>query len=218
MRSAVILAGGYSKRFGQWDKALAEVEGEPLVRRVAERVTPAVDELIVNCRGEQRGAIASALSGLDYRMALDPSPDGGPVAGIRTGCRATRADWTFVTACDMPLVSAALASELFEATAAEGAVPRIDGRLRPLAAVYRTSAAVEAAEATLEADSGAVMALLDRLSTATVRDPAPACAVADIDTRADLRALRAKLDKQTEQPRVETSEPAVERDAAPDWH
>jgi molybdopterin-guanine dinucleotide biosynthesis protein A len=216
MRAAVILAGGYSKRFGPQDKALAEIDGDPLVRRVTERVAPTVEEVIVNCRPEQRADVASALSGLDYRLALDPAPDKGPVAGIQTGCRATRADWTFVVACDLPLVTSTLASRLFEAAEADGAVPRIDGRFRPLAAVYRTSVAIEAAKATLEDDSGAVMALFDRLSTATVLDPAPGWVVADVDTRAELRALRAKVDAQAGRSPVEPSAVAPQGYVAPD--
>lgn len=61
MRSAVILAGGYSNRFGDQEKAIAELEGESLVQRVTKRVTNAVDEVIVNCRRDQRRAIETAL-------------------------------------------------------------------------------------------------------------------------------------------------------------
>jgi len=86
-RSAVVLAGGYSTRFGDADKATASLDGEPLVRRVVERVAPAVDEVVVNCRAEQRTPIGQALDGLNYRFAVDPVPDGGPVAGVRTACR-----------------------------------------------------------------------------------------------------------------------------------
>jgi molybdopterin-guanine dinucleotide biosynthesis protein A len=195
-RAAVVVAGGYSTRFGEQDKALARLRGDPLVRCVVERVAPAVEEVIVNCRGEQREAIERALSGVENRIAVDPVADRGPVAGIRTGCRATDATWTFVTACDMPFVDSRLACRLFEAvdaaTGVDAAVARIGDRLQPLAAVYRTAAVEEAARTAFDRGSGAVMDMLDRLAVITVDESAPARAVVDVDTRADLRAVQSR--------------------------
>ncbi|WP_135302061.1 molybdenum cofactor guanylyltransferase [Haloarcula amylovorans] len=190
MRSAVVLAGGYSTRFGETDTATAELDGDPLIRRVVDRVDGAVDEVVVNCRDEQRDSIATALDGVDHRFAVDPVPDGGPVAGIRTGCRVARGRFTFVTACDMPFVRPQLVTRLFEAAADDGAVPDIGDRLRPLAGVYRADAAVEAADTTLGLGSRALTDLLDRLSVVTVPSPAPVRAVRDIDTRDDLAAAQ----------------------------
>jgi molybdopterin-guanine dinucleotide biosynthesis protein A len=206
-RAAVVLAGGYSTRFGEQDKALARLQGEPLVRRVVEHVAPAVGEVIVNCRDEQRDALKRALSGVEHRIAIDPVADRGPVAGIRTGCRTTSATWTFVTACDMPFVDSRLACRLFEAVDddsadaietsddtvdLEGAVVRIDDRPQPLAAVYHTAAVEEAARTALDRGSGAVTDMLDHLSVGSVDEPVPARAVVDIDTRADLRAVQSR--------------------------
>ncbi|MDS0278895.1 molybdenum cofactor guanylyltransferase [Halomicroarcula sp. S1AR25-4] len=192
MRSGVVLAGGYSTRFGPKDKATAELDGTPLVRRVVDRIEPAVDEVVVNCRRGQRTAIDDALTGHDYRLAVDPVPDGGPVAGVRAGCRVARGRETFVTACDMPFVRPLLAERLFEASEGDGAVPRIGGRLRPLAAVYHTRAVIEAADTTLGLGSGALRDMLDRLSMTVVPGPAPARAVSDVDTRAGLRAAESR--------------------------
>jgi molybdopterin-guanine dinucleotide biosynthesis protein A len=189
MRSAVVLAGGYSTRFGQQDKALAELDGDPLIRRVLDSVADEVDEVVVNCRDEQRGAIAEAVGDHDVRYAVDPVPDGGPVAGIRTGCRVARGKWTAVTACDTPFLEPSLVETLFEQCHGDGAVPRIAGRKRPLTAVYDTDAAVEACETTLGTGSRAASDVLDRLSPVVVPDPAPPETVADIDTRATLQSL-----------------------------
>lgn len=207
--AAVVLAGGYSTRFGEQEKAVAELDNKPLIRHVVERVAPAVSEVVINCRDEQRDAIEQALSGTQYRIAIDPVSDRGPVAGIRTGCRAASRAWTFVTACDMPFVDSQLVYRLFDAIDAgepvdavevsdgiwetDGFVPQIDGCLQPLAAVYRTSAVEDAADATLERDSGAVTDMLNRLSIVRVSEPIAAHAVADIDTRAELRAAQSRL-------------------------
>ena len=50
MRSGVVVAGGRSTRFGAPDKAVADLGGTPMIRRVADRIAPAVEELVVNCR------------------------------------------------------------------------------------------------------------------------------------------------------------------------
>lgn len=192
MRSAVVLAGGYSTRFGERDKATTDSDGDPLVRRVVTHIKPAVDEVIVNCRREQREAIADALDGTDSRFAFDPVPGGDPVAGIRTGCRVARGRWTFVTACDMPFVRADLIDRLFDRADADAVVPRIDGRLRPLAAVYHTETAIDACDTTLGVGSSSLQELVARLSAVTVRDAGPARAVEDVDTRSALQAAESR--------------------------
>lgn len=190
MRSAVVLAGGYSNRFGDQEKAIAELDGESLIRRVTDRVADAVDEVIVNCRRDQRAVIETALAGLDYRVAADPIAGRGPVAGVRTGCRLARGTWTFVTACDMPFLQPEVVDRLFGMVTADGVVPQVDGHRQPLAAVYRTDAAVAAADTTLRAGSRSMRDFVDRLSVDTVTDSIPPRVVSDIDTRTDLEAVR----------------------------
>ena len=142
MTTGVILAGGRSTRFGDVDKAVAELAGVPMIRRVADRLTgtddpippgsdrasggdPVVDELVISCRPDQRDAIAAALDGvplsvrwaldgvpLSVRWALDAEPDLGPVAGIRNACRTASAEYVAVTACDMPFVDPAFLDTL----------------------------------------------------------------------------------------------------------
>jgi len=62
-RTAIILAGGHSTRFGEADKAVANLAGTPMIRRVVDRLDPVVDEIVVNCRDEQVTAIRSVLEG-----------------------------------------------------------------------------------------------------------------------------------------------------------
>ncbi|WP_336336302.1 molybdenum cofactor guanylyltransferase [Haloarcula brevis] len=190
MRSAVVLAGGHSTRASETGGATADFDGEPMIRHVVAGVSDAVDEVVVNCRDDQRAAIEAALSGLDVRFAFDPVPDGGPVAGIRTGCRVARGEWTFVTPCDRPSVSTALPQQLFEAAAGDGAVPLVGGSPRPLSAVYDTRAAIEACETTIGLGSPAVSDFLARLSPVTVADPVPEHAFDGFDTPTALRVSR----------------------------
>lgn len=139
----------------------------PSVERTIDRVGPAVDEVVISCRDEQRERIDAALSDVDYRFAVDPVPRGGPVADIRSGCRVAQGRQAFVTTCETEFVRPELVTQLFESAEGDGAVPRLDGAPQPLAAVYDTDAAVEAAETTLGMGSTSVTDLLDRLTVAT---------------------------------------------------
>jgi len=162
MRSAVVLTDG-----------VCPTDGVDAIQGTVERVAPAVDDVVISCQCEHRERIDAALSADSYRLAVDPVPGGSPVAGIRRGCRVARGDATFVTTCDGP-ADPELATALFAAVDADGAVPRIDGQLRPLSAVYDTAAAVSAADVTLGMGSSSVTDLLDRLSVRVVTDLAAA--------------------------------------------
>jgi len=143
MRAAVIVSGGRSTRFGDSDKAVADLAGTPMIRRVADRVGQVVDELVVNCREDQVSDIDAALSGhaLDPAFALDEDPDQGPMAGIATGLGAVEGEYAAVVACDMPFVDPAFVEYLFERAAShEAAVPRPDEWFQTTQAVYHAQA------------------------------------------------------------------------------
>jgi molybdopterin-guanine dinucleotide biosynthesis protein A len=190
-RSALLLAGGRSTRFGEPDKALAELAGAPLVRHTAAALAPAVDELVVNCRKDQRDALAAALEGLDERLsvrfAVDPVDDEGPVAGLLTGLRVTRGQYVAVSGCDQPFLRSATVVDLFARATDEagaGAAPLVDGRREPLGAVYRVERAREAAVRTMAAGSRALRDVLARVDPDAV--PVAPGTVRDIDTQAEL--------------------------------
>lgn len=196
MRSALVLAGGRSTRFGETDKALADVDGTPMVRRVADRLAEVTGELVVNCRADQRDALAAALDGREYRFAVDPVPDEGPVAGVRAGTRATNGEVVAIVGCDMPRVDPTLFEYLF-AVCESGAVPRAADRLHPLHAVYDRQTARTSAERTLATGSRRLYDFLDRVDpvvadVATVQG-VDATAFTDVDTRTDLTAVSAAL-------------------------
>ncbi|WP_136590552.1 molybdenum cofactor guanylyltransferase [Salinigranum halophilum] len=155
MRSAVIVAGGRSTRFGDRDKAVADLGGVPMIRRVAERLAETCDRFVVNCRADQRDAIETAMAGLDPTVALDTDPDRGPVAGIARGLRAVDAEYAAVVACDMPFVDPAFVAYLFDRAAGhDAAVPRPGEWYEPMQAVYRTGAMADACDAALAAADG----------------------------------------------------------------
>lgn len=152
-RAGVIVAGGHSTRFGDDDKAVADLAGTPMLRRVVDRLEPVVDEIVVNCRDEQVPAIRKALEGgPEASVAVDPVPDRGPMAGIMTGLRNAAGEYAVVVACDMPFVDPDLVDHLFErAGGHEAAVPRLEDQwFQTTQAVYRTDAMVDRCERALE--------------------------------------------------------------------
>jgi molybdopterin-guanine dinucleotide biosynthesis protein A len=174
MRSGVIVAGGRSTRFGDADKAVADLSGTPMIRRVADRLAPVVDELVVNCRADQQEAIEAAMTGypLSVRYALDPDTDEGPMAGIGTGLAACEGEYAVVVACDMPFVDPAVVEYLFERAGREGvdaAVPKLDdGWYQTTQAVYRAEAMADACEAALDRGDRKILAPLEELDWVVV--------------------------------------------------
>ncbi|MFC7230957.1 molybdenum cofactor guanylyltransferase [Saliphagus sp. GCM10025308] len=210
-RAGVIIAGGFSTRFQDGDKAVADLDGTPLIGHVADRLEDVTDELVVNCRAEQvdvlRGAVESESRTI--QVAVDQTPDRGPLAGIATGLEAASAPVAAVVACDMPFVEPALFEALFERLEGGDArdsdertaavVPKHpDGWFQTTHAVYRAEPMADACRAALEADEGKILAALDRLEW-TVFEPADWKRYAtldsfdSIDTRADLEAARARF-------------------------
>ena len=158
MQTAVIVAGGRSTRFGSDDKAVADLAGTPMIRRVADRIADVADAVVVNCREEQVPAIRDALERYPRRVsiAVDPEPDRGPMAGIMTGLRGIESIAgpdapAFVVACDMPFVDPGFVEHLFDRVDGhDAAVPRLDDRwFQTTHAVYRAGPMVGACEAAL---------------------------------------------------------------------
>ena len=215
MRSAVIIAGGHSTRFGDADKAVALLAGVPMTRRVADRLEPVVDELVVNCRPDQREAIDDALAGyaLPRSFALDEESDQGPMAGIRNGLRGAEGEHAVVVACDMPFVDPEAMSYLFDrcsgaidppseaedvgAPPYDAAVPKLsDGWYQTTQAVYRPEPMADACDAALERGDRKILAPLEELAYAVVGDgelPGDGSTFDNVNTQDELDAAEQRL-------------------------
>ena len=100
--SGIILAGGRSRRLGR-DKAVEPFGGQPLIRRVIERVEPLAEEIVVVVADTARGEALPLVEG--ERVALDIYPDCGSLGGIFSGLSAANSHWGMVVACDMPFLN-----------------------------------------------------------------------------------------------------------------
>lgn len=131
--SAIVLAGGASKRFGS-DKTRSDWGGRPLLSHVVAPMADVFGEVVVVTRKPEG---LGALRRRGVRVVEDAFADPHPMGGLLTGLEACTWEYAFVCGADMPFVSPALARALGEAAAGYGAaVPSWKGRLEPLCAVY----------------------------------------------------------------------------------
>lgn len=183
-RTGVILAGGHSTRFGEEDKAVADLAGTAMICRVRDRLEPVVDEFVVNCRTEQVAAIRATLEGgPDTSFAVDSVPDRGPMAGIVTGLRKTTTAYAVVAACDMPFIDPEFVDYLFErASGHHAAVPKLDDRwFQTTHAVYQAEPMADACERALKRDERRTVEPLSTLDYVVV-DESEARAHTDLET------------------------------------
>jgi len=128
--TSVVLAGGKSTRLGR-DKALERVGVCPLIQHVVDRLSALGNEIIVVT------SHSDTLPGLGVRKVADIYPDKGPLGGIYTGLKAASTRYCVVVGCDMPLLNVALLRHLMDLSPGFDVVlPRVDGNLEPLHAVY----------------------------------------------------------------------------------
>jgi len=180
--TAVVLAGGESTRFGPGHKALATLDGEPLIRRVVGtlRAVTGRPPIVAVRTADQRERLAAALPrDWDARFVRDDPGLSGPLAGVTAAADTVTTPWLFVAGCDMPLLEPHAVAALFECAArrdgdpgrsatADGyrldppaVVPVSEHGHEPLHALYRRSA-VRNNVSELAPDDG-LGALLDRL-------------------------------------------------------
>ena len=115
--SGVILAGGLGRRMGAVDKGLQSLNGRPLAHWVAERLSPQVDELLINANRN-----AEAYATLGYRIVPDLIPDfAGPLAGLHAALSAARHPLVATAPCDSPFLPHDLVSRLRNALLAQNA-------------------------------------------------------------------------------------------------
>ena len=133
--AGVIVAGGRASRMGGRDKAFAAVGGEPIVVRTIRLFHELFPQVVVATQRPER------FRGLDVETVTDRFPGGGPLAGIHTALLASRYPHAFVAACDM------IRFLLARIGTADAVVPRWEGDVEPLHAIYaaRCAPRIEAA-------------------------------------------------------------------------
>ena len=161
--AGLILCGGDSRRMGK-PKAWLRFGDERLLARVVRQLSEIVAPIVVV--GAADVSLPTLAAGVEF--AYDRQPDQGPLEGLRVGLAAlaSHAPAAFVVGCDYPFVAPAFIERLATLSAGhDAAVVRVDGRLHPLAAVYRTSLVANIDELLGSGRS----ALLDLIAQSNVR-------------------------------------------------
>lgn len=162
--SGIILAGGFSNRFGQ-DKGLLQLGDKPLIKHVLDSMQRVVDEkIIVASLGAQAEKYAK-IAGPGCRVLVDSTELHGPLPGALTGFEAAAGEYSLLLPCDTPFVSSGVLSLLAELCVNRNAtIPRWPNcYIEPLQAVYRTTPAAEAAAKALCTGEVNMQAMVNRL-------------------------------------------------------
>ena len=111
---AVVLAAGQSRRMGTLNKLLIEVDGEPMVRRVAAAALASRAEPVVVVTGHEAKRVEAALDGLDVVVVHNPDFAEGMSSSLEHGLQALDSglDGALICLGDMPRTSAALIDRL----------------------------------------------------------------------------------------------------------
>ena len=154
--SAVILAGGESRRMGQ-DKSMLPVKGKPLIRHIYDQLVAHFDEILISTNTPEKYAFLSA------RTVSDWVPGQGPLMGIASAVTGARHERVFVTACDIPEVDiGSMQRMLVQAADCDCVIGRSPAGHEPLFAVYRKSA-LPAMREVLEAGGRKISAIFPKV-------------------------------------------------------
>ena len=169
-RLGAIFAGGQARRFGS-DKAMALLDGTPLLAHVVARLAPQVDTLVVV------GRDWPGLMRIDDR----PHPGLGPLgalAGVLAYARAEGFTDVLTSGCDLPDTP----KDLFDSLAPAPAV--VDGQ--PLLGLWPTSLAETLLKHLEATDDRSMRGWIAHSGARAIALP---YALANINTPADLAAL-----------------------------
>lgn len=106
----VLLAAGGSSRFGERNKLLAEIDGEPLVRRAARTLLDSRVSRVVAVLGHQSSAVQEVLAEFDVAFVANDAYERGLSTSVERGARVAAdgdADAAIFLPGDMPFVESA---------------------------------------------------------------------------------------------------------------
>jgi len=190
----VVIAGGRSVRFGG-EKAVAVLAGKPLLTWAVQRLQRSCAAVAVNARP---GTEAEALARAEKMPVLhDVAGDAaGPLSGVKVGllwARELGARAIAVSPCDVPLLPDDLFARLIESAGSGGAsMAETPEGHQPLCAVWPVSALDKVTEALQGGAHPATWKMLDSIGATRVRF-SDGSAFANVNTRADLEAIAARL-------------------------
>ena len=191
-----VLAGGKSSRMGR-DKALLEIDGEPLVARAAQLVQAVLGDPVVI-------ASTSGYESLGLKIVADDFPGYGPLGGIATALHVSTTPWNLVMACDLPYLTKPWLEYLIERalkSVADAVVPMNVRGPEPLCAMYHKNAEVRIRTAV----EGGMRKVTDSFANLSVEHVEPSewkgfasggVLFKNVNSPADFKEAKARLSKQ----------------------
>ena len=164
-KTAVILAGGFSRRFGQ-DKGSLMLMGKPLILHVLDKVSTIVNQVLVVVSSKSQEKCFTQILSSDVEVVLDTYKTQSPLVGALTGFKNARGRYCLLLPCDTPLISIQVISLLLDLCInKDAAIPRWPNEyIEPLQAAYRTEPALVAAEAALRGNERRMHSMVGYLS------------------------------------------------------
>jgi molybdopterin-guanine dinucleotide biosynthesis protein A len=143
------------------DKALIEIDGEPMFVRAARSLAQVADPVVL-ARGDR------PLPGTDWTQIADERAGAGPLGGLVAALRWSPHELLIAVAVDMPYASPAVFQRCVEIWGGQDAVvPITEDGMQPLHALYARSA-LGPFGACLRADRLSLREALDELNVLTV--------------------------------------------------
>ena len=178
--TGALIAGGRATRMGGAAKGLLLLDGRPLIERSLDLFSRLLGAslLVVNDPGR--------YAAFGVPCVGDQFPGRGAPGGLHASLKAARTPWVFAAGCDMPFLSGeGIALLAARRAGAVAVVPRWNGRLEPLHALWSRQALPVLEQALAEEDLS--LRRLAELVGAVIVEPAAWCAI-DPGGRAFLNA------------------------------
>ncbi len=188
--SAIVQAGGRSRRMGGVNKALLPVGGRSIIRRVTDTLRLVFSEVLLVTNNPDQ------FDFLGLPMVRDIKPGYGSLGGLYTGLSYCATPFAFLAACDMPFLREDVIRYLVDkAGTYDVIIPRLTDGVEPMHAIYSTTC-LPALERLIEAGDLKIMHLFEEVTVLEVPeeeliefDPALTF-VMNVNTPEDLRRAR----------------------------
>jgi len=139
--SAILLAGGQSKRMGK-DKAFLQLDGKTFLRIIAEKLSAYCEQIIVSGNREKEEYL-SQLYGIKSQIDFvkDVNPYTGPLNGIISCRKKIKNELVFISTCDTPFLQEDIIPYLYKRIDNfDAVIPEINKKKQFLNTIYKRSA------------------------------------------------------------------------------
>lgn len=129
----LILAGGKSRRMNGNYKGNLIYDNETFVERIIGELKKITDQIWISYGQDVHDSYEGC------RIVQDEYSGCGPLSGLHAGLKKCESEIILVAACDMPFLQIELYQYLvqFLEEQYDGVVPIVEGKIHPLAAIYR---------------------------------------------------------------------------------